>query len=520
MGFQPPSGLTFGAGSGAAGERCKRVNSLLIGLIIYSVLIMAVGLAAVRLNRTLNDYLLADRKLGPWVAAFSERASGESAWLLIGLPGLAFLTGMSAFWVSIGCVGGITFSWFMIARRLREQTEQYDALTLADYFEARHADTSHVLRVTATVIILFFFTFYVAAQFLAAGKVLNFYLEISPLQGMLIGAVLVLFYTAAGGLYAVAWTDLIQGIIMLLTLSLLPLAVLIEIGGFGGLHTRLAAAGSQYVYWGSAGQSWLAEAGVFGSLAIGLGYMGQPHLVLRFMAIRSMEDVGKGRVIAITWAVIAFCGAAMIGLTGLAYYGPDALGEGGPLADKEQLMPLLAREFMPEWLAVIMICGAIAAMMSTADSQLLSSASAVSEDIYRRLLQPDASQNRLLAISRWATLAIGVVALVLAWRVDTFVYTLVLYAWAGLGAAFGPPLLLSLWWRGTSRDGVLAGFITGTVVVIAWYNIPGLTDHVYEMIPGFFASLATTLLVSRLRPPRSEGNLVHEGANIRTRRDA
>jgi sodium/proline symporter len=476
------------------------VNPLLIGLIIYCLFILAVGFAAVRLNRTLDAYLLADRKLGPWVAAFSERASGESAWLLIGLPGLAFITGMSAFWVGIGCVAGIAFSWFTVARRLREETERVNALTLADYFEARHNDRTRALRVTATLIILFFFTFYVAAQFLAAGKVLNVYLGISPLQGMLIGALLVLFYTAAGGLFAVAWTDLIQGIIMLATLLLLPLAVLHEVGGWESLQIRLAAAGTKYTDWAPPGTPWLAEAGVFGSLAIGLGYMGQPHLVLRFMAITSSEQVGKGRYIAITWAVIAFWGAIMIGLTGLAHYGATALGDGGLLADKEHLMPLLARDFMPEWLAVIMICGAIAAMMSTADSQLLSSASAVSEDIYRRLLRPEASQRQLLTVGRWATLAVGVVAFFMAWQIDEFVYSLVLYAWAGLGAAFGPPLLLSLWWRRTSRAGVLAGFISGTVVVIVWHNVPALVARVYEMIPGFFTSLAATWLVSLCRP--------------------
>lgn len=476
------------------------MSPVLIGLIVYCLVILVVGFAAVRRNRTLDSYLLADRKLGPWVAAFSERASGESAWLLIGLPGLAFVTGMSALWVGVGCVCGIAFSWFAVARRLREDTEHFGALTLADYFEARHDDRSHAVRVAATIIILFFFTFYVAAQFLAAGKVLNVYLGVTTLQGMLIGAVLVLFYTAAGGLFAVAWTDLIQGIIMLLTLSLLPLAVLQELGGWGVLQARITAAGPGLGSWVTAGQSWLAEAGVFGSLAIGLGYMGQPHLVLRFMAITSGDDVRKARAIAITWALIAFAGAVMIGLAGLAYYGPAALGEGGLFADKEHLMPLLARNFMPEWLAVVMICGAIAAMMSTADSQLLSSASAVSEDIYRRLLRPDASQAQLLAVGRWATLAIGIVAFLLAWQVDAFVYSLVLYAWAGLGAAFGPPLLLSLWWRRTSRAGVLAGLVTGTVVVVVWYNLPGLTDRVYEMIPGFFASLVATWLGSILSP--------------------
>jgi len=478
------------------------MNPLVTGFVIYFAMTVAVGFAAVRLNRSLNAYLLADRKLGAWVAAFSERASGESAWLLIGLPGLAFVSGRSAFWVAVGCVAGIAFSWFAVARRLRVETERRDALTLADYFESRHGDGTNTLRLVATSIILFFFTFYVAAQFLAAGKVLNFYLGLTPLQGMLIGAVLVLFYTMAGGLYAVAWTDLVQGVIMLFTLVVLPLAVLAELGGLGGLSARLGAAGGAYLDWAPGETGWLAVSGILGSLGIGLGYMGQPHLVLRFMAISSENEVAKGRVIAVVWALLAFVGAVMIGLTGLAHFGPEVLGEGRLIADQEQLMPMMAREFMPEWLAVIMICGAIAAMMSTADSQLLSSASAVSEDVYRRLLRPDADQGRLLAVSRLATLAIGCVAFLLAWRADALVYSLVLYAWAGLGAAFGPPLLLSLWWRRTSRAGVLAGLLTGTAVVLAWYNIPALKSQLYELVPGFALSLAATVGFSLLCPDR------------------
>jgi len=476
------------------------VNPLILGLIIYSLIILGVGIRAARLNRTLEDYLLADRRLGPWVAAFSERASGESAWLLIGLPGLAFITGVTTVWVGIGCCTGIAFSWFVIARRLREETERLGALTLADYFAARFRDTNHILRITATVIILFFFTFYVAAQFLAAGKVLDFYLNIPPVFGMMIGAILVLFYTAAGGLFAVSWTDLVQGVIMLITLAVLPLAVLGELGGPAGLQTKLAGLGGSYLQAAPGDTAWLAFSGVIGSLGIGLGYMGQPHLVLRFMAIRSPQDVRTGRVIAIGWALIAFFGAILIGLTGLAHFGPDAMGPGRLIGDQEQLMPLMARTFMPEWLAVLMIVGAIAAMMSTADSQLLASASAISEDIYRRIINPDASQARLVALGRAATLGIGVIGFILAWQADEFVYDMVLYAWAGLGSAFGPPLLLALHWRSASWAGVLAGFIGGTVTVVAWDNIPVLNGLLYEMIPGFLVSLCATILFSLWKP--------------------
>ena len=488
------------------------MNPLIPGLIIYSAIILYVGVRAARLNRTLDDYLLADRKLGPWVAAFSERASGESAWLLIGLPGLAFATGASAFWVGVGCCSGIAFSWFVVARRLREETGRCGSLTLADYFAARFGDPGHHLRLTATAIILFFFTFYVAAQFLAAGKVLHFYLGIPPVAGMAIGAVLILFYTAAGGLYAVCWTDLIQGIIMLLTLAILPLAVIAELGGPAVLHERLAALGGTKLSLAPGATGWAAFSGVAGSLAIGLGYMGQPHLVLRFMAISSPDEIAKGRLIAVGWALIAFFGAVLIGLAGLAWFGPDAIGPGGLIPDQEQLMPMMARHFMPSWLAVVMIVGAIAAMMSTADSQLLASASAISEDIYRRLINPDAPQDKLVALGRWATLGVGMVGFLLAWRADDFVYNMVLYAWAGLGAAFGPPLLLALHWRRTSRAGALAGFVSGTVVVIVWYNIAALHGLLYEMIPGFLVSLAATVLLSLARPDRSPPpNLPTEG---------
>ncbi len=476
-------------------------------MIIYSVVILGVGVVSARSNRTLDDYLLAGRSLGPWVAAFSERASGESAWLLIGLPGLAFATGLGTIWVGVGCCTGIAFSWFMIARRLREDTATLQAMTLADYFEARHQDTSHTLRFVATVIILFFFTFYVAAQFLAAGKVLNYYLDIPPLAGMAIGAVLVLFYTAAGGLLAVCWTDLIQGIIMLFTLAVLPAVVIVELGGPSGLEQNLAQLGGQYMSLAPGATQWASISGVLGGLAIGLGYMGQPHLVLRFMAITSPDEIRKGRVIAIVWAIIAFFGAIAVGLTGLAHYGPGAIGPGQVIPDQEQLMPLMARTFMPTGLAVVMIVGAIAAMMSTADSQLLAIASAVSEDIYRKLINPRASQGFLVALGRWSTLGVGLVAFALAWGAHDFVYNMVLYAWAGLGAAFGPPLLLSLRWRRTSRAGVLAGMVTGTVTVILWYNIPVLKSQLYEMIPGFLFSLLVTIIFSYLfpSPPVKEG---------------
>jgi sodium/proline symporter len=315
---------------------------------------------------------------------------------------------------------------------------------------------------------------------------------------------------------AVSWTDLVQGIIMLVTLAVLPLAVMGELGGPGELQAKLGALGGSYLQFAPGNTRWLAFSGVIGSLGIGLGYMGQPHLVLRFMAISSPAAVKTGRLVAIGWALIAFFGAILIGLTGLAHFGPEAMGPGQVIVDQEHLMPLMAQTFMPEWLAVLMIVGAIAAMMSTADSQLLASASAISEDIYRRLINPDASQAKLVALGRWATLGVGVIGFILAWQADKFVYDMVLYAWAGLGSAFGPPLVLALHWRKTSRAGVLAGFISGTVTVVAWYNIGFLKGLLYEMIPGFLVSLAATILFSLWFPGRESSDLdinMKDGAN-------
>ncbi len=480
------------------------IDSTLLGFVLYLVIILAVGIITLRLTRTLSDYLLAGRRLGIWVVTFSERASGESAWLLIGLPGMALVGGFSAFWTAIGCIGGILFSWLVIAKKLRLLTEKYNALTIPSFFEARLADSTHLVRIIATVIIIFFFTAYVAAQFLAAGKVLNITFGLSPLVGMLIGALIIVAYTIMGGFFAVAWTDLFQGIIMIFTLVALPLVMIVELGGLGEMASVIGGVDPLQVSMTEGKTGWQALALVLGGLGVGLGYMGQPHLVTRFMSIKNPDDLRKGTVIAGLWAVCGFFGATLIGLAAIAYFkGTILLGPLG-LTDAEQVMPYLVERFFPAWLAGILISGAIAAMMSTADSQLVVSTSAVSEDIYHQLINKHADQRTLLLISRVTTLVIGIVAFILALSAKQLVYWMVLFAWAGLGSAFGPPLLLSLWWKKTTKAGVAAGMVTGTVVVIVWYFVPVLKSSLYEIIPGFFASLLAVIVVSLLTDePRS-----------------
>jgi sodium/proline symporter len=473
------------------------MDPVLIGFIGYLLIVIVVGILTFRFTKTLADFLLAGRRLGAWVVAFSERASGESAWLLIGLPGLALVSGFSAIWSAIGCAAGILTSWTLVAKRLRVQTERLGALTLPDYFEARYEDRSHLLRIVSMVVIVFFFTFYVSAQFLAAGKVLNATFGIEPIHGMIIGAVIILFYTIMGGFLAVAWTDLVQGILMAGAMIILPIAGWKALGGTAGIATKIGAMDPNLllVTGGQTGRA-LFMGLILGSLGIGLGYVGQPHLLVRFMAIRNARELRKGTVIAMSWVVVAFWGAVLVGIVGLAHFGI------GGLEDPEHVMPQVATLFLPAWLAGIVISAAIAAMMSTADSQLLVATSALSEDIYHQLINKDAPQGRLVAISRIATVLIGIIAFALALRAQERVYWFVLYAWAGLGAAFGPAIVLSLWWRRTTKWGVFWGMIVGTATTLIWHNVPALKGLVYELVPAFvFAFIAVVVASLMTEPP-------------------
>lgn len=480
------------------------MNPVLIGFVTYLVLILVVGILTSRYIRSQSDFILGGRKLGPWVIAFSERASGESAWLLIGLPGLALATGFVELWTAIGCTAGIVFSWLVIAKRLRTECDRFNDLTLPDFFMNRFPEATWILRLTASSLIAFFFAFYVAAQINGAGKVLD---KIFPellegirsalslewettTVGMIIGSIIIIFYTIMGGFLAVAWTDLVQGIIMIFTLVVLPIAAFVELQSTGELSKTLAETdpGLLSVTGGKTGLAlWLA---VLGGLSWGLGYMGQPHLLARFKAIRSPKDIRSGALIATFWAVPAFWGAFLIGIIGLLKYGQ------GRFDDPEEIMPHLVGEIMPLWLVGVMISGAVAAMMSTADSQLLITSSTLSEDIFHKLFHRKASQKTLVLFSRGVTLVIGVFGFILAVTSDKLVYHMVSYAWSGLSASFGPPLLLALWWRRTNGYGVLSGMIGGAATVIIWqtewfssfYTWLFLDPQKYEQVMLFLSS--------------------------------
>lgn len=469
------------------------MNSPLFGLILYLIAVGVVAAFTFNKSKDLADYVLGGRKLGPWVIALSERASGESAWLLVGLPGAVLAAGMLELWTVIGTVSGILFSWFFVAYRLRVESERYDALTLPEFFSKRFGDDDNVLRILSSVIITFFFTFYVAAQFAGAGKVLNVTFGLAPTTGMILGAVVIVGYTIAGGFLAVAWTDVVQAIIMFGTLVIIPIVGLIELGGFAGLQAGLSKVNPDLVSVFGGKTGFAALAAVLGGASWGLGYVGQPHLVVRFMALDSAESVKRGRAIAAGWSFPALFGALLLGLVGLALYG-------NVFDDVEKLMPYMATQLLPGWLAGIFISGAIAAMMSTADSQLLVTSSVLSEDVYRRFLHPRAGQARLVAVGRWITVGVGVLAFGMALSSQKLVFALVSFAWSGLGASFGPALLAALWWPKTSRAGVIAGMVTGTVVTVLWAKVPFLAALVTERVSSFALAALAVLVFSYWKP--------------------
>jgi sodium/proline symporter len=466
------------------------VDPILIGLLLYLALMLAVGLYTFRYMKSLDDFVLAGRRLGPWVAAISERASGESAWFLLGLPAAAYTVGFVEFWSVIGIATGILTSWTFIALRLRSQTARFGALTLPDYFEARFDDRSRLLRVVSMLAILFFYLAYVAAQLDGAGQILNASFGVPHWSGMWIGAAVVALYTLMGGFLAVAWTDLIQGLLMASVAVVLPLAGIAHLGGFHELWSAVGAVDPALLTMdlGKTGAAFLFGV-AFAGFSWCFGYLGQPHLLVRYMAIRSTADVPKGQAIAMGWVLIAYWGAPMIGVVGLAVLGPA-------LEQPDQVMPLLTIALLPGWLAGIMIAGATAAMMSTADSQLLVASSAVVEDIYVRLFRPKASPRLLVVLSRIVTVVLTLSALALAFTLRDGIYKSVEYAWTGLGASFGPALVLSLWWKRTTRWGVLAGMLGGLAGTIVWKSSAALQGFLDLKAGPVLVSAALVIAVS------------------------
>ena len=467
------------------------MSIVLLVFLIYLVGMVIVGIITARFaSKSLDDFILGGRKMWTPVIALSEKGTDMSAWLLIGLPGQAFKMGLGAIWAGIGVWLGSLFNWVVIATPLRKLAGKYNALTLPDYFEARFEDNSHLMRITSSFLIVFFFTLYVSAQVVGAGKILASTFGFHQVYGMIIGLSIILFYTMMGGFIAESWTDFFQGIIMAIALVVMCVVGLVITGGFGNvvMHVRGIDPSAAMLSAGQTGMA-LYLGLIMGGLAIGFGYAGQPHIVMRYMALKHPKEVKKAAIIAMTWTTIAVGGAILLGFIAIPFLT-------GQITDPEHVTLAFAKEILPGWLVGFILAAATAAMMSTVDSQLLVATSAITEDIYRKLINPAATQKYLVKQARIFTIIIAVIAFILGLSATDLVYWLVLYAWGGLAATFGPPLILSLLWKNTTKMGVFVGMVIGAVTIVIWYNVPVLKNFMYELIPGFVLSLLATWLVS------------------------
>jgi len=443
----------------------------------YLLAVFAIGIYAHLRTRDFSDYVLGGRRLGPWTAALSAGASDMSGWLLMGLPGLAYAVSAEAVWLALGLLAGTYLNWRLLAPRLRTRSVAVgDALTIPAYLAKRFPESAQGLRVISSLAILVFFVFYTSSGLVAAGKLFATVFAVQYETAVVAGVVAVLSYTVMGGFLAVSWTDLLQGLMMLVALVILPIAaVSVDAGARGALSLEPAAFldATRTLGW----------TGTVSALAWGLGYFGQPHILARFKAIRSVADIRISRRIAVTWTALCLLGALGVGATGSGYF-PNGV------ADPERIFMLLADALLHPLLAGIVIAAILAAIMSTADSQLLVCSSVLAEDCYRALLRPAASSGELLVLGRSAVVLVAAVAAFLALDPEATVLGLVAYAWAGFGASFGPVILLSLLWKPMTGRGALAGILAGAATVAVWKQLSGGLFDLYEIVPGFIAGLA------------------------------
>jgi sodium/proline symporter len=467
-------------------------------IVVYMAVCLVIGFVAWRRTTNLADFILGGRSLGSWVTAFGAQASDMSGWLLMGLPGLAYLAGFDAAWLAAGLVLGTWFNWALIATPLRVRTEQLgDALTLPDYFERRFDDRTRVLRLISAALILVFFTFYASSGLVAAGRLFESLFGMPYADALFWGSIVMLAYTFFGGFLAVSWSDVLQGSLMFVALVLVAATGVAIAGGPGTLFKTLDAHDPTLLdpLFGSGGQA-LGVMGILSLVAWGLGYPGQPHILARFMAIRSADEVPVARRVAMAWVIIVLAAAVIVGLAGVAILVPRLSG-----AHSEQVFIVMSTTYLHPVLAGICLSGILAAIMSTAAAQLLVASSAFAEDFYRGLFRANAERAELLWVGRAAVLAIALGAYALALDPGNRVLDLVAWAWAGFGAAFGPAIVLSLYWPGMTRNGALAGMLVGGLTVIFWKQGSGGLFELYELVPGFLLSSLAIWSVSRLGAP-------------------
>ncbi|MFJ8100817.1 sodium/proline symporter PutP [Lysinibacillus sp. NPDC096212] len=464
----------------------------LLAIIIYMIAMLGIGWYAFRKTSNLTDYMLGGRSLGPAVTALSAGAADMSGWLLMGLPGAIYLAGLSKAWIAVGLTIGAYLNWLLVAPRLRVYTQvANDSITIPSYLDNRLRDNTKLIRIASGIIILIFFTFYVSSGMVAGGKFFDSSFGYDYHTGLLIVSAVVVAYTLFGGFLAVSYTDFLQGLIMFFALISVPLFGLFLTGGIGDTITSIKAVNPEHL---SLLSSNATAAVIISSLAWGLGYFGQPHIIVRFMAISSVKETTQARRIGIGWMILSLFGAIATALVGVAYYEQNA----GELKDAETVFIVLGQILFHPFIAGIMLAAILAAVMSTISSQLIVTSSALVEDIYKALFNKTADDKHYVFVGRVAVLVVAIVAGILAWNPDSSILALVGFAWAGFGAAFGPVILLSLYWRKLTNYGALSGMVAGAATAFVWGKIKFLADTLYEIVPGFLVCLIVAVIVSIL----------------------
>lgn len=462
------------------------------------VLMLLIGVYSYKKSTSNSEeFLIGGRKLGPAVTALSAGASDMSGWLLMGLPGAMYLSGLSASWIAIGLTIGCFLNYVLVAPRLRAYTEvANNSITLPVFFENRFHDKTQLLKITASVLILVFFTLYTSSGMVAGGRLFESVFNMDYTSGLIYTSLVVVIYTFMGGFLAVSLTDVVQGTIMVLALVILPLVMVLELGGLSETFSAIGEKNPNYLdlFRGT------TTIGIVSLLAWGVGYFGQPHILVRFMAIDKIRDLTKARRIGITWMVFTVGGALSVGLFGIAYLAVFDLETMAKFDSSKELSETIfiymSRILFHPLMGGFLLSAILAAVMSTVSSQLLVTSSSMTEDIYKALLNRGASQRTMLIVSRVSVLIVALIAILLSLNPQDSILNLVGNAWAGFGSAFGPVILLSLLWRRTTRWGALSGMLVGGLTVLLWVYLPHDYKEVYEIIPGFLLGFLTIVVVS------------------------
>jgi sodium/proline symporter len=461
------------------------MTATLTSFSVYLVFLMSIGVYFYKKTATLEDYLIGGRAMGSWVTALSAQASDMSGWLLMGLPGAVYLGGISQAWIAVGLFIGTVLNWKYVAARLRVYTEKTNSMTLPSFFETRFGDKTGMLRIFSAAVILLFFTIYSASGLVASGKLFESLFNIDYTTAVMVGGIAIVLYTFLGGFMAVSWTDFFQGILMFFAITIVPT---IAYGNIGGMPSIIEAAAENGISLSLMPEG-ITITAIISAAAWGLGYFGQPHILARFMGIDHIKNVKPARKIAVIWVAISLSAAVLVGIIAVPMF-PE-------IADSEKVfIEMIAQLFNP-WFGGILLAAILSAIMSTIDSQLLVSSSTLTEDFYHKIIKREASELEKMWVGRGFVILIAIIAFILALNPDNTVLDLVAYAWAGLGAAFGPPVLFALFSRKTSWQAIFAGMIAGTITLIFWKET-GLGAQLYEIVPGFFINIIIVFAVNTI----------------------